>query len=48
MENINRGFNWSKGTPSDVNNGLWNTHKKCPPATTFSKTEDQKECSIST
>lgn len=42
MENINRGFNWTKGTPSAINNGFWNTQNTCPLATTLNKKVDQK------
>lgn len=43
MENINGGFNWTKGTPTAINNGFCKTQNTCPLATTFNKTVDQKE-----
>jgi hypothetical protein len=43
MENINRGFNWTRGTPDAVNNRFWNMQNKYPLSTAFNKTMDQKE-----
>lgn len=40
MENISRGFNWARGTPSAANNRFLNTRDKYPLVTAFNKTMD--------